>query len=105
MPSPPAVLPILARAPLDDRFDAWADIFAADPAKFRNSAERGCFTQLRKARNKLVHAAEPYVGVDISEIPTSLNGVRRGVGGFLRLMWEMGGLPTLGFIERLRWSY
>ena len=102
LPSPPAALPTLARAALDDRLDAWADICAADPDKFRNSAERGCFTQLRKARNKLVHAAEPYVGVDVSEIPTSLNGVRRGVGGLLRLMREMAGLPTLGFIERLR---
>jgi hypothetical protein len=102
-PSPPAALPILARGPVEDRLNAWAEVFGAtDPAKFRNSAERGCFTQLRKARNKFVHAAEPYVGVDISEIPTNLNGVRRGVGGLLLLMRKMAGLPTLGFIERLR---
>jgi hypothetical protein len=92
-----------SRGTLEDRLDAWAAAFAAAKVEdFKRSAERGKFTLIRKARNKFVHATEPYVGVSIQDLPDIFNAVRRGIGGLLLKMRELAGQPTLGFIERLR---
>ena len=101
--SPSIKLSFANRGPLEDRLDSWANEFAPSKlAAFKESAERARFTLLRKARNNFVHAAEPYVGVSIKDLPQYLNAVRGGVGGLLLKMRELAGQPTLGFIEKLR---
>jgi hypothetical protein len=96
-------IPFASGPPLEERLDAWVTEFAPNQLQsFKDSAERGKFTLIRKARNKFVHATEPYIGISLPALPDKLNAVRRGIGGLLLKMRELAGQPTLGFIEKLR---
>jgi hypothetical protein len=88
---------------LDKRLQAWVRCIAGrEPTELLEGSEWSQFNELRRERNRLVHAAEPYVGIEIKDLPRFLNATRGGVGGLLFRMRQLAGQPTLGFIERLR---
>lgn len=88
---------------LEERLQTWVRCVARrDPTDLQRGPEWSQFAELRQERNRLVHAAEPYLGIAIRELPRHLNAVRAGVGGLLFRMRDLAGQPTLGFIERLR---
>jgi hypothetical protein len=85
------------------RFDAWIKTFTShSPTEIKQTAEWSQCCLLRQERNRAVHAVEPYLGIQIQDLPRHFNHVRRGIGGLLRKMREQASQPTLGFIERLR---
>jgi hypothetical protein len=85
------------------RFDAWIQTFANRPAAtIKQSAEWSQCSMLRQERNRAVHAVEPYLGIQIQDLPRHLNDVRRGIGGLLLRMRGLASQASLGFIERLR---
>jgi hypothetical protein len=85
------------------RFDAWIQTFTTGTsAVLKQSAEWSQCCMLRQERNRAVHAVEPYLGIQIQDLPRHFNHVRRGIGGLLLGMRELAAQPTLGFIERLR---
>ena len=89
--------------PFEPRFDAWITTFTGhSPTEIKQTAEWSQCCALRKERNRAVHAVEPYIGIQIQDLPRHFNHVRRGIGGLLRRMREQASQPTLGFIERLR---
>jgi hypothetical protein len=89
--------------PFEARFDAWIQTFANRPTTtIKQSAEWSQYIMLRQERNRAVHAVEPYLGIQIQDLPRHLNHVRRGIGGLLLRMRELTSQASLGFIERLR---
>lgn len=87
----------------ESRFDAWLQAFAIRGAsKIKQSAEWSQCSKLRQERNRAVHAVEPYLGIQIQNLPQHFNHVRRGIGGLLFRMREAASQTSLGFIERLR---
>ena len=85
------------------RFDAWIQTFANRAAPtIKQSAEWSQCSILRQERNRAVHASEPYLGIQIQDLPRHFNHVRRGIGGLLLQMRELASQASLGFIERLR---
>jgi hypothetical protein len=90
-------------ATFETRLDAWIQTFTTGvPAAIKQSAEWSQCCMLRQERNRAVHAVEPYVGIQIQDLPRHFNHVRQGIGGLLFRMRELAAQPTLGFIERLR---
>jgi hypothetical protein len=88
---------------MEDRVRLWfATCSNDDPEQFFNSASWCHFQELRKKRNEILHAIDPYGLYAIQEIQTYLNKVRTGVGELLLMMRIAHKKPTLGFIERLR---
>lgn len=73
-----------------------------DPSSFFASTEWCHFQELRKKRNDILHALDPFGMYSLREIHVFLNKVRTGVGGLLWQMRKAHKKPTLGFIERLR---
>jgi hypothetical protein len=90
-------------APFETRFDAWIQTFTGRTAlSIKQSAQWSQCSLLRQERNRAVHAVEPYLGIQIRDLPRHFNYVRRGIGGLLFCMRELASQHTLGFIERLR---
>jgi hypothetical protein len=97
---PPA---LLNPSRLDERIDAWITTFTQrQPQDLRKGREWSQFMEIRRERNRAVHAIEPYFGVSLREMQPYLNACRSGIGGLLLQMRKFENLQTLGFIERLR---
>ncbi len=87
----------------EKRVRLWYDFCCGDdPAPFFASMEWCHFQEIRKKRNEILHALDPFGMYSLREIHLYLNKVRTGVGGLMRKMRIAHGKRTLGFIERLR---
>lgn len=85
------------------RVRLWFEVCSDDdPSPFFASPEWCHFQELRKKRNEIVHALDPFGMYSLREVQLFVNKVRTGVGGVLWLMRRAHKKPTLGFIERLR---
>jgi len=89
---------------IEDRLDAWITTFAAHKSnEYKASKNRHMFFELKKERNKIVHAAHPSVGYGVKDIVKHLNNVPAGVGGFLsELRSYTGFTENIGFIRQLK---
>lgn len=87
----------------ESRFDAWLQTFGTPGSeKIKQSAEWSQCSKIRQERNRAVHAVEPYLGIQIQDLPQHFNHVRKGIGGLLFRMRLAASQTSLGFIERLR---
>jgi hypothetical protein len=92
------------RRPLDfeTRIALWVKVFCEEPiAELKTSTAWDHFQQLRRERNRFIHAAEPHLGFEIRSLAHGFNLVREGVGGFLGKLRSMQRLPKPPFVERL----
>lgn len=88
--------------PFEQRIELWVSTFCRRPLPdLKSTTAWAHFDELRQMRNKLVHASSPQLGVEIRTLERGLNLVREGVGGFMRQLRSMQGLPATNFIERL----
>jgi hypothetical protein len=88
---------------MEDKVRLWFSCCSSDdPDVFFNSSNWCHFQELRKKRNEILHAVDPYGLYAITEIQSFLNKVRTGIGELLLKMRIAQKKPTLGFIERLR---
>ncbi len=93
-----------SRSSIEDRLNAWITTFAAHKIdEYSASKNRHMFFELKKERNKIVHAAYPSVGYGVRDIVRHLNNVPHGVGGFLsELRGYTGFTENIGFIQQIR---
>ncbi|MGH9199409.1 MAG: hypothetical protein ACRD1T_27225, partial [Acidimicrobiia bacterium] len=92
----------LEQISLDTRFEAWEELFARGKPIDRAGAEWSQFSEIRRERNRVVHALEPLVGYSLTDMSRLLNYVRRGVGGLLSTMRSAQRLPSLYIIDSLQ---
>jgi hypothetical protein len=84
------------------RITLWVRTFCKDPiSKLKSSSTWDHFQQLRKERNRFIHALDPHLGCEIRTLVHGLNLVRNGVGGFMGKLREMQQLPRPPFVDRL----
>lgn len=92
----------------DARLELWFSLFAPESpnglSELKKSTSWGHFQELRAARNRIVHSAEPYLGFEVRAFERGLNLVQSGVGEFLHFLRRKQNRPTLGIIERLESS-
>ncbi len=85
----------------EDRIALWVETFCVEPtATLKSTTAWAHLQELRAERNRLVHALEPQLGVEIRSLERGLNLAREGVGGLMRTLRRMQGLGPTGFIER-----
>ncbi len=88
---------------IEEKLEHWVRLVAGvEPSTIKQSKSWGQFCHLRQERNKLVHAADPYLGHSTSEMARTLNYCREGVGELLLSLRRAANQNTLGFIERIR---
>jgi hypothetical protein len=88
---------------LEDRLDLFLQIDTEhNLTTINGGAEWIHFKNLRKLRNEMTHINTPSLGYSITEFAEHFNYVKKGVGGLLKLIRQLQGRPTLGFIEKLR---
>ena len=69
---------VFAAANFEDRLDRWLRKYAGGSLSDikDNTAPWGHFTELRRARNDLIHGADPFLGLEIRSLERGLNLVR-----------------------------
>jgi len=88
---------------LEERMNLFLKISAGkDISAINNGTEWAHFKALRKLRNEMTHINSPSLGYSIGEFRDQLNYSNKGVGGILRLIRQLQGKRSLGFIERIR---
>jgi hypothetical protein len=96
------VADLLSPIGFEQRLPIWVSTFCNAPlSDLTATAAWSQLQELRHERNKLLHASETQFGVQIDQLPRRLNWVREGVGGFMRKLRAMQGLPPTEFIERI----
>jgi hypothetical protein len=87
---------------MEDRIALWVDVFCVRPlTELKSTRSWQQFQELRQERNRLLHARATQFGTQIADLPYRLNWVRDGVGGLMKSLRAMQGLPPTGFIDRL----
>jgi hypothetical protein len=88
---------------LEDRLNIFLQV---DTGHELSSINKGIewihFKKLRQLRNEMTHINSPSLGYSIAEFAEHFNYVKKGIGGLLRLIRELQGRQSLGFIEKLR---
>jgi hypothetical protein len=88
---------------LEKRVELWWQICSGgDPAVLFRTRYWCHFQEIRKMRNAILHAVDPFGTYSLPETQIYLNKVRSGIGEFLFALRRAHNKPTLGFIERLR---
>ncbi len=85
------------------RIELFLKVFAnADITAVNQTEEWDNFKKIKEARNEMVHATVPFLGISIKDLAANLNNSKKGVGGLLRLFQKLQGKHSLGFIEQIR---
>lgn len=89
----------------EERIELFVDEFCNfDFDEIRGSLIWSDFKKLKTMRNEIVHAVDPYLGLEIRNMATYLNLSINGVGALLRKLQYGQRRPSLTFIERVRTS-
>ncbi|MBI2271933.1 MAG: hypothetical protein HYU69_16450 [Bacteroidetes bacterium] len=88
---------------LEDRLELFLKVSTGkDLTAINGGAEWIHFKNLRRLRNEMTHINSPSLGYSITEFAEHLNYAKKGVGGLLRLIRQLQGKQSLGFIEKVR---
>jgi hypothetical protein len=87
----------------DRKTDMWMKLFTTSGLDdLKKSEEWRCFQNIKGLRDNTIHSNHLYQAYSLKQIANSLNEVRLGIGGLMKLFRQYQNLPSLAFIERLR---
>lgn len=90
---------------LEERIEIFVELFCIYPmAELKSNIIWDNFKKLKNLRNEVIHAIDPYMGIELREMASNLNLSINGVGSLLKKLQEGQGRVSLGFIERVRTS-
>ncbi len=88
---------------LEERLNKFLQVDTGhDLSSINNGVEWLHFKNIRRLRNEMTHINSPTLGYSITEFADHFNYVKKGIGGLLKLIRELQGRQSLGFIEKLR---
>lgn len=83
----------------EDRLERWLSEFTTLPlSELKGSESWGHLVELRKARNRSIHGAEPALSLSLRDLPRTLNAAKTGVGDLLAGLRARQDLPPTSFI-------
>lgn len=87
----------------EERIELFLKVYTkSDISQINNRKEWYDFQLLREIRNEVIHSVVPYSGAGLKELALNLNYSKNGVGGLLKLLQDLQGKSSLGFIEKIR---